>query len=110
MINKRASEGLGPRFLSASCSKRTLNTQGFSCLLLEGALMNIIRLPCCSAIKTIPSNAEGVRDVGLISGSGRSPKKEMATTPVLLPGKSYERGAWWATVHGVTESQGQLSN
>ena len=70
MINKRASEGLGPRFLSASCSKPTLNTQGFSCLLLEGALMNIIGLPWCSAVKNIPAKAEDIRDVGLISGSG----------------------------------------
>ena len=31
-------------------------------------------------------------------------KKEMATTPVLLPGESLDRGAWWATVHGVMES------
>ena len=31
-------------------------------------------------------------------------EKEMATTPVLLPGESLDRGAWWATVHGVMES------
>ena len=29
---------------------------------------------------------------------------EMATTPVFLPGKSHGRGAWQATVHGITES------
>ena len=28
----------------------------------------------------------------------------MANTPVLLPGESYGRGAWWATGHRVTKS------
>ena len=31
-------------------------------------------------------------------------------TPVLLPGKSMDRGAWLATVHGVAKSQTQLSD
>ena len=30
--------------------------------------------------------------------------KGMATSPVLLPGKSMGRRAWWATAHGVAES------
>ena len=25
-------------------------------------------------------------------------------TPVLLPGESHGQGAWWATVHGIAES------
>ena len=29
-------------------------------------------------------------------------------TPVFLPGEFHERGAWWAAVHGVTQSQTQL--
>ena len=31
--------------------------------------------------------------------------KIMASTPELLPGKSQDGGAWWATVHGVAQSQ-----
>ena len=31
-------------------------------------------------------------------------EKAMAPTPVLLPGKPMDRGAWWAAVHGVTKS------
>ena len=30
-------------------------------------------------------------------------EKEMEPTPVFLPGKSMDRGAWQATVHGVKE-------
>ena len=29
-------------------------------------------------------------------------------TPVFLPGNPTDRGAWWATAHGVTESQTRL--
>ena len=58
-----------------------------------GQLMNTVRLPWCSAVKDMPANVGDIRDVGLISASGRSPEKEMAATPVLLPGKSYGRGA-----------------
>jgi len=31
------------------------------------------------------------------------------TTPVLLPENPMDGGAWWATVHGITQSQTQLS-
>ena len=32
----------------------------------------------------------------------RSPRQP---SPVLLPGESHGRGAWWSTVHGVAKSQ-----
>ena len=32
------------------------------------------------------------------------------STPVLLPGKSMDGGAWWAAVHGVAKSRTWLSN
>ena len=31
-------------------------------------------------------------------------------TPVLLPGKSMDGGAWWAAVHGVSKSRTRLSD
>ena len=31
-------------------------------------------------------------------------RRKWQPTPAFLPGESMERGAWWATVHGVTES------
>ena len=41
-------------------------------------------------------------DVGSISGSGRSPDKEMATHSSILAWETpMDRGAWPATVHGV---------
>ena len=54
--------------------------------------------------KNPPANAGDSRDLG-----GEDPMKEVATTPVFLPDKSHgfvlpARGAWQATVHGVTKS------
>ena len=41
-------------------------------------------------------------DPDLIPGSGRFPwRREWLPTPVLLPGEFMDRGAWWATVHGL---------
>ena len=35
-------------------------------------------------------------------------RRAWQSTPVLLPGESHDRGAWWAIVHRVTKSQTQL--
>ena len=55
-------------------------------------------------VKNLLANAEDIRDVGLIPGSGRSPggghgnplKYSCLENPM-------DRGAWGATVHGVTK-------
>ena len=39
-----------------------------------------------------------------------SRRRKWQPTPVFLPGKSMDRGAWQATVHGVTKIQTWLSN
>ena len=49
------------------------------------------------------------RDVSLIPGSGRSPAggngSQLQDSCVENP---MDRGTWWATVHGVTNSQAQM--
>ena len=60
-------------------------------------------------VKNPPATAGDVRDVDLILGSGRSPR-EGHGNPLQY---SYlenpmNRGAWRATVHGVTQSWTQL--
>ena len=62
-------------------------------------------------IKNPPANAEDIRDVGSIPGSGRS-SGERNGNPLQY---SYlenpmDRGARWAIVHGVAKSQTQLSD
>ena len=50
-------------------------------------------------------------DPGSIPGSGKSPG-ERNGYPLLYSclENSMDRGAWWATVHGVAKSQTQLSD
>ena len=52
-----------------------------------------------------------MRDPGLIIGSGRSPG-EGTGYPLHYSclDNSMDRGAWQATVHGITETWAQLSN
>ena len=52
-----------------------------------------------------------VRDLDLIPGLGRSPGEGNGDPLRYSPlENSMDRGAWWATVHGVTKSQTWLSN
>ena len=44
-------------------------------------------------------------DLGLIPGLGRSLKEDMATHFNILAWRiPMDRGAWWATVHGVAKN------
>ena len=52
-----------------------------------------------------PANAGDTGDVGLIPGPGRSPGVGRATHSSILAWRiPMDKGAWWAIVHGVTES------
>ena len=66
--------------------------------------------PGGTVVKNLPANAGDLRDMGSIPGLGRSPEEENGNA---LQSSSLEnpmdRGAWWATVLGVAESQTQLS-
>ena len=55
-------------------------------------------------VKNSPANARYARDVGSISGSGRSPG-EGNGNPLQYSclENPMDRGAWLATVHGVAE-------
>ena len=61
-------------------------------------------------VKNLPANAGDRRDSGWIPGSGRSPGGGSGN-PLQYSclEKSTDRGTWWAAVHGVAESQTQLS-
>ena len=54
-------------------------------------------------VKNPPANAGDIRDTGSIPGSGRS-LGEGNGNPLQYSclGNSVDRGAWWVTVHGVT--------
>ena len=55
-------------------------------------------------------NAGAAVHVGLTPGSGRPPGGGKGNPlQYSCPENPMDRGAWWATVHGVTKSQTQLS-
>ena len=60
-------------------------------------------------VKNQPANAEDTRDAGSIPGSGSSPGEGNGySLQNFCLEKSMDRGAWQATVHGVTVSRTQL--
>ena len=57
-------------------------------------------------VKNPTANAGDTRDSGSIPGSGRSPGgRHLNPIQYSCLENSMDRGAWWATVHGVTKSR-----
>ena len=55
-------------------------------------------------VKNLPANAGDTRDAGLIPRLGRSPGIGNGNSlQYSCLENSMDRGAWWATVHGVAE-------
>ena len=56
-------------------------------------------------VKNPPANAGDIRNSGSIPGSGRSPGGGHGS-PLQFSclENPMDRGAWWATVHGVTKN------
>ena len=64
--------------------------------------------PSASVVKNPPAN---IGDAGLILEYRRSPGEgKVRSLQYSRLGNPMNGGAWWATVHGVTKSQTQLSN
>ena len=62
-------------------------------------------------LKNPPVNAEDASDMGSIPRLRRSPGVGNGSPlQYSCPGNSMDRGAWWATVHGVAKSQTRLSD
>ena len=62
-------------------------------------------LPCGSGVKNPPANEGDARDTSLIPESGRSPREGNGNLSQYSRLENpMERRAWWATFHGVTES------
>ena len=60
-------------------------------------------------VKNLPANAAEKREMGLISGLGRS-LEAWQPTPVFLPEKNpMDRRAWQATVQGVAKESDTTS-
>ena len=61
--------------------------------------------PDGTVVKNLPANARDSGEAGLIPGSGRSlGEGNVNQLQYFCLENSMDRGAWQATVHGVTES------
>ena len=62
-------------------------------------------------VKNLPASAGDIRDLDSILGLGRSPGggdgNPLQYSCLKNP---MDRGAWWATVHGLAKSRTQLSD
>ena len=68
-------------------------------------LFKSLGFPDGEEVKNLPANAGHTRDVGSISGLGRSPGigNGKPLQHCCLE-NSMDRGAWWATVPGIAKS------
>ena len=66
----------------------------------------VLGFPGGSAVENLPANAGDTGDAGSSLGSGRFPGVRNGN-PLQYSclENSMDRGAWWATVHGVTKSR-----
>ena len=67
--------------------------------------------PGSAMVKNLPANAGATRDAGLIPGLGRPPGggngNPLQYSCLEIP---MDRGAWWATAHGIAKRQTWLSD
>ena len=74
-----------------------------------GIILSVRAAQVVLVVKNPRANARDIRDVGLIPGSGRSPGgRHDDPLQYSCLGNPLDRGAWQATVHGVTKSQTRL--
>ena len=80
-------------------------------LTLANLYSQVWGFPGVSVVKSPPTNAGDPRDSGSIPGSGRSLGGGNGN-PLQYSclEQSMDKGAWWATVHGVMKSQTHLSD
>ena len=80
------------------------------CIIHLSSNTGLMGLPGGTVVKNSPSSAGDVAEVGSIPVSGRSPGggngNPLQYSCLENP---MDRGAWWATVHGVTKSRTQLN-
>ena len=80
-----------------------------NCLTLRLLYYRVRASQVVLVVKNLPANTGDLRDPGSVPGSGRSPG-EGNGDPLQYSclENPMDRGAWWATVHGVAKSRARL--
>ena len=68
-------------------------------------MLSIMGFPDGSVVKNLRANAGATGDLDSVSESGRPPGEGNSNPLQYSCLNPMNRGAWWATVHGVTKSQ-----
>ena len=76
---------------------------------LGPGVLDPLGFPGGSAVKESACNAGDTGDAGLIPGWEDPLRKKWLPNQVSCLENPMDRGAWWATIHGVTQSQTRLS-
>ena len=89
--------------------KDLMGLQSMGCTIYRTILLSVSQV--VQVVKNTSARVGNARDVGSIPGSGRCPGGRHGS-PLQDSCLEYpmDRGAWWATVHGVAKSRTQLSD
>ena len=99
-----------PKFTSSVAACSRILESHLTCLCLRFFKSIILTSPVAQQVENLPAVQE-TQETRVQSLVGKIPwRRKWWPTPVLLPGKFHGRGAWWATVHGVTKRQTRLSD
>ena len=102
-VRVRVWEKLNPRV-----TERLNNNNKNKAFAFKSMCYAVLGFPGGSGVKNPPAN---LRDADSIPGSGRFPGEGNVNQLYFqysCLGNPTDRGAWWATVHGVTKSQTRL--
>ena len=85
-----------------------------ACREMQGSREKVLGMdifPRGLVVKNLRANAGATEDVGSIPGSRRFPGEGNGRSLQYVCVKSFmDRGAWWATVHGIAKSRTRLSS
>ena len=94
--------------LKVQFSRSFFSTNGHFVPYPHGVFSNIFGFAGGTVIKNLPSTSADIRDLGFICGLGRFPGVGHGNPLLCCCLENHmDRGAWWATVHGVAKSQTQ---
>ena len=91
------------------CTPFSLSRQSFLSKVGAGWPGNKLQPQVALVVKNLPANAADARDMGSILASGWSPE-EGNGNPLQYSclENPLDRGTWWATIHGITNSGTQM--
>ena len=98
MFSEKGSEGIS-REISYKHENRKKAGKSYQLFYLLWASQAVL------VVKNLPASTGDLRDTGSVPGSGTSPGGGRSNSLQYSCLESpLDRGAWWATVHGVTNS------